>query len=304
MIATPDFSHARILARAVRAKKDAYCEKPMATVLAEANEAREAVEASKQVVEIGTQRRSDGRFIGAADLVRSGALGTVSRVCFEVDFNEPRWATRSLEGISAGDVDWEEFLLGRTDEAFDASRFRHWQLDGEFTSGIPGLWMSHFIDLVPWFLEDPFPRRVTALGGVYVWKDGRITHDTFHALLEYPRGFLVSFALGLGNASGGRATVHGTRGTLDCDRFVVSGAGGSGPGKIEHERPVEPRGGGSHLGNYLDCMRTRGRPNADIAAGYSHAVATILSAEAARSGEAKGFDPHRREITRAPAERA
>ncbi len=300
VIATPDFSHAPILARAVRAGKDAYCEKPMATVLAEATEALRTVEETRRLVQIGTQRRSEGRFIAAAEVARSGALGAVSRVNFEVNFNEPRWrrSPAEMSEVSGADVDWEEFLLGRKGVPFDAARFRQWQLDREFTSGIPGLWMSHFIDLVPWFLEDPYPRKVTAIGGVYFWKDGRYTSDTFHALLEYPKGFLVSFAMGLANSAGGRTTFHGTRGTLDCERWVLNGDGGTGPEKISAPRPIAPKGEVHHMRNFIDCLRSRNRPNADIHAGYSHAVATILSAEAARTGESKGFDPVKREMTR------
>jgi predicted dehydrogenase len=298
VIATPDFSHAPILARAVRAGKDAYCEKPMATNLPDANEALKAVEETGRIIEVGTQRRSDGHHIAAVEVVRSGVLGTVSRVNFEVNFHEPRWkrSRKEMTDVSGADVDWEEFNLGRKGVPFEASRFREWQLDREFTSGIPGLWMSHFIDLVPWFLDDPFPRRVAALGGVYVWKDGRYTSDTFHALLEYPKGFLVSFAMALGNSAGGRCAIHGTNGTLDLESWTISGEGGAGPGKIKETRKIEPKGGGSHLKDFLDCLRTRGKPHADIRAGYSHAVATVMAAEALRTGETKGFDPSRRAI--------
>ena len=60
-----------------------------------------------------------------------------------------------------------------------------------------------------------------ALGGTYVWKDGRDHTDTFHAVLDYPEGFLFDWGMGLGNAPGGHFTVHGTKATLDADRWTV-----------------------------------------------------------------------------------
>ena len=48
-------------------------------------------------------------------------------------------------------------------------------------------------------------------GGVYLWKDGRETSDVFHALLDYPKGFQVSFAMSLTNSAGNRNMWFGTR---------------------------------------------------------------------------------------------
>ena len=62
IIATPDHAHAQILKLAVEAGKDAYCEKPMANVLSEANEALAAVKKTGAIVQIGTQRRSFPRY--------------------------------------------------------------------------------------------------------------------------------------------------------------------------------------------------------------------------------------------------
>ena len=58
MIATGDFQHAKLCTEVVRAGKDCYVEKPFANVLAEAKEARDAVKKSKQIVQMGSQHRS------------------------------------------------------------------------------------------------------------------------------------------------------------------------------------------------------------------------------------------------------
>lgn len=295
LIATPDFGHSRILKHAVEAGKDAYCEKPMGVDFAEAKAAYLAVNNSKQVVQIGTQRRSDGRYIAAAKLVRSGILGKVTRVETSVNFYQPRWR-RDHSNVNASDVNWERFLMHRPKRSFEARRIREWQLFREYTNGIPGLWMSHFIDLVPWFLEDPYPSGAVAKGGVYLWKDGRETSDVFHALLDYPKGFLVGFAMSLTNSEGNRNAWHGSRGTLDMDAFTIRGKGTEAEDRIKEETQIEPEEVNSHMANFIECVRSRRQPRADIQAGFSHAVAGCMSAVARDTGRNVRFDARRLEI--------
>lgn len=295
LIATPDFAHSRILKAAVEAGKDAYCEKPMGTDFAEAKAAYLAVKASKQVVQIGTQRRSDPRYVAAARLVQSGILGKVTRVTVSVNFFEPRWR-RDYQDVRDADVAWNRLLVRDPNPRYDARRLRQWQLFREYTNGIPGLWMSHFVDLIPWFLNDPYPAAAVASGGVYFWKDGRETEDVFHALLEYPKECLFSFAMSLTNSEGNQNLWLGTRGTLDMDRFVLSGRGTTAPDRIQEEITIQPEEVNSHMANFIECIRSRRQPRADIDAGFRHAVAGCMAAIARDTGRKVYFDPVRLEI--------
>ncbi len=108
LIATPDFTHPKILADAVGAGKDAYVEKPFATTFEEARMAYDAVKRSDRVVQVGTQRRSEAKFMAAAEAIQKGAIGKVTRVSMEYHFYEPRWR-RDYHMIQAQDVDWEAF---------------------------------------------------------------------------------------------------------------------------------------------------------------------------------------------------
>jgi hypothetical protein len=72
IIATPDFAHTLILLDATRLRKDAFVEKPMATVLDHANEAVRLVGENKTIVQVGNQRRSDPRHRAGATLIQSG----------------------------------------------------------------------------------------------------------------------------------------------------------------------------------------------------------------------------------------
>ncbi|MBN1420683.1 MAG: Gfo/Idh/MocA family oxidoreductase [Planctomycetes bacterium] len=298
VIATTDHAHCLILPEAIRAGKDAYCEKPMAYRISEAKEALKAVRETGRIVQIGTQRRSEGTFAAAADIVKSGVLGTVSRVTMEINFNHARWY-RGYGDVREQDVDWKQFLMDRPPRPFDPFRFRCWHLFRDWTIGLSGLWMSHYIDVVNWIMDDPFPSSAVAHGGVYVWKDGRETEDTFMALLEYPKGFLATWGMGLGNESAPRFTIHGTNGTLDCEKWVLSGAGGAGSKRIKEEVKVKPKPSVNHVKNWLECMRTRLTPNADISAGFSHAVATIMASQALWKGKRIVWDREKEEAREA-----
>ncbi|MCP5114558.1 MAG: hypothetical protein GY953_27335 [bacterium] len=193
-------------------------------------------------------------------------------------------------------MDWKRFSADEPNRGFDASRLRQWQLYRAYTNGIPGLWMSHFIDLVPWFLGSPYPAGAVVNGGVFLWKDGRETYDVFHALLDYPNDLLVGFAMSLTNSEGNRNHWHGTRGTLDMDKFTISGAGTSAEDRIADVIQIEPEEVNSHMANFIECVRGRQQPRADIQAGFSHAVAGCMCAEARDSGKRARFDAERLEI--------
>jgi predicted dehydrogenase len=296
IIAAPDHTHARMLKEAVEAGKDVYCEKPMGTDLAEARAAFLAVKRSKQVVQIGTQRRSEGGLIEAAKLLREGTIGKITRADVQVHFQEPRWR-RDFHMVKAEEIDWEAFDFGRKLGPFDARKWREWQLFTPLSNGIPGLWMSHLIDLAHWFLDDPYPRSVVASGGVYLWKDGRETSDVFHALLDYPKDCLISFAMSLTNSAGNRNLWFGTKGTFDGDRLVFLPEGSRDPDRLTEVRKVERTRLNSHSDNWIQCIRSRETPRADIQAGFSHAVAGCMAAEALKTGRRITFDPGKLEMS-------
>ncbi len=215
LISTPEHSHSPILRLAAEAGKDAYVEKPMGNVLEEAKAARAAVLQNKRIVQVGTQHRSEPHPRAAHDLVRSGVLGDVSKVEVVWNYHGPRWRGREeVRQIREQDTDWRAWLLTKPPRPFDPRLYFEFRLYKEFSSGIPDQWMSHAIDLVHWFMEDRYPRSVVAHGGVFAWPDGRENPDTFQALLEYPKGFLVSYSTSFGNDAPGFTRYMGKQATL------------------------------------------------------------------------------------------
>jgi predicted dehydrogenase len=319
VIATGDFQHAPLLKLAVEAGKDAYCEKPMANVLSEAKAARDAVARSGRIVQMGTQHRSEPYQLAVRDLIRGGAIGDVSKIEIVWNYHGPRWRGRpEVLQIREQDTNWRKWLLGKPFRPFDPQRYFEFRLYKEFSSGIPDQWMTHGIDLVHEFMDDRFPRSAVAHGGVYAWHDGRENPDTFHALLEYPKGFLVSYSTSFGNDCDSFSRYMGKKGTL-----INIGGEGSPRWKLVEEKgtyednPYLKRGEkfvtlpGSdkapppyigdksthHMANWFDCMRSRQPTNTTVYDGYAHSVAVIMAARACQEGRKLYWDPKKEEIT-------
>ena len=187
IISTADFQHALLLADAVRAGRDAYCEKPFAETMADARAALKAVRETGKIVQIGSQRRSGSNYIAAYEYLKSGKFGPITAVEMTWNVNQPgRWRRPKLvAAIREADTDWKRYLLNRPYEPWDPRKYLEYRLFWPYSSGIPGQWMCHQIDTVHWFTGLPHPRSVAANGGIYVWKDGRKNADTLTAVLDY-----------------------------------------------------------------------------------------------------------------------
>ncbi len=294
MIATPDFAHSPILAAAARAGKDAYCEKPMATNMRDARNAVDAIRENKRIVQIGTQRRSDGKHKGAAKLIQSGILGTITQV--ETAWNDKvaRW-NRPFDMVKEEDVDWEQYQMGLRRRPFDPRRFRCWHLYKDYTVGVSGLLGSHLMDVALWFMDDPLPLWGTGEGGIFIWKE-REHCDTFEGNLVYPKGFLLRYSNRFGNIKSGPEVVfYGSRGVLDSATFTARPEGAGDP--IPEEVKAETLPGENHMANFINCVRSRQEPNAPVEAGYNHSVASIIMSESQFRGKRLYYDTEKRDIS-------
>lgn len=298
IIATPDFAHCAVLVDAVRAGKDAFVEKPLSTRLEDAVLAYDEVRRSDRIVQVGTQRRSDPKFIAAAEYVRSGALGPVCKVETAWNRNVASWA-RPVDMVREEDVDWAAYRMYLPDAPFDPVRYRRWQWFYDYTTGLVGLLGSHMIDVAAWFMDDPFPLSAVALGANITWKDGREISDTAEYVFEYPKGWVLTFSSRLGSGPESDFEVfYGRERTLDS-RDWISRPAANKPAPDAAALPLDlPEGDArSHVGNWIDCMRSRKGPTAPIEAGFAHAVACCLGREAERTGRRVRYDPASRSIT-------
>lgn len=296
VIATPDFGHAKILKEAAEAGKDAYCEKPMAVDFGEALAAVDAVREQKRVVQVGTQWRSDGKFIACANAAQSGELGKITRVSISQNFNQPRWR-KPYEDVKQDDVQWDHFQMHRHKKSFDPKRFKRWYLYRDYTNGLPGLWMSHYYNFVAWAMNDLFPHTLCGSGDVYFWgDDGRETFDTIGVIAQYPSGFQLNFTMSLCNEADTHCIFYGTNGKLDAWKTTVSGDGGAGSDQIAAARTLEPVKTTSHHWDWIECIRSRKDPRTPVEMGLAHSVAGIMTAQSIRLGKVMKYDSKQRKM--------
>ena len=326
VISTPEHSHSPILKMVADANKHAYVEKPMGNVLAEAKAARDTVKKNHLVVQVGTQHRSEPYPRAAHALVQTGALGEVSKVEIVWNYHGPRWRGRPESSqIREQDTDWRKWLLTKPYRPFDPRMYCEFRLYRDFSSGIPDQWMSHATDLVHWFMGDKFPRSVVAHGGILAWHDGRENPDTFQALLEYPKGFLVSYSTSFGNDApsftrymGKKATLinHGGEGSPRYSLVEEKGNHEDNPNidksraskdvLLPGEARLPPMGMGDltleHTANWFECMRSHHQPRCTVDEGFSHSVACIMAAQAYWSGKKQYWNAAEEVIQDHPAE--
>lgn len=252
MIATGDHQHAKLCAEVVQAGKDCYVEKPFANALSEAKAARTAVKASKQIVQMGTQHRSQPYPLAVRDIIQSGRIGDVVRITQEWNVNEPRW--RRIPKLDDGthtpllkeeDTDWRRWLLGKPYRPFDPRVYLEFRLYRDFSSGIFDQWLSHGSDLVHLWTDETHPVSAAATGGIFTWKDGRENPDNVTVSLTYPKGFLYTYSTTFSNSYRSYSRIQGRNGTIEnyggegASLFVVTKEGG--PPEYDPEDNGRPR---------------------------------------------------------------
>lgn len=328
IISTADFQHSLHGVEAVRANRDAYVEKPLAHTMENARAIRQTVRESGKIVQIGTQRRSSPLYQAAYDYIRSGKFGDIVSVLMTWNVNQPgRWRRPKLvAGLTEDQVDWKRYLLNLPDQSFDPRKYIEFRLFWPFSSGIPDQWMVHQIDTVHWFTGLPRPRSVVANGGIYYWHDGRKNWDTMTAVFDYgplddtARGFQVVYSSRMTNDAGDvKELYYSNGGTLDLDKQTVSSEGGL-TKQYADEMGMQPNLLGklslrettrkmaasadtsadpdtsANMRNWMECVRSRKTPNADIEAGYSHSVALCMTIAAIQTGRHVTFDDTKQEV--------
>ena len=316
VIATPDHWHALMFIDACNAGKDVYVEKPLSLTVVEGRKMVETADRTKRVVQVGTNRRSWKTYHQAIDFLRTGALGRITAArCFHLRNEWPAGLGAAPDGPPPSAEEWDRWLGPAPKVPYNANRMYYnfrWFYD--YSGGQLTNFGVHYIDILRWCLGQDAPRAVTAIGGRYAGiKDNREIPDTLEVIWEFPGPTLVTFTQINANAAGCNAPnsemeVRGTNGTLYINNAAwhvvpekVSGqvtgyAGGKGYGNpvnrdggrlfgsavkqaMEAPPPVRPGGGydtESHARNFLDCVKSRGKCNADILTGHLSTTATLI----------------------------
>jgi len=299
LIATPDHWHAAIAIDALNAGKDVYVEKPLTLRMEEGPGIVKAARVNNRVCQVGMQQRSGQHYLQAKrEYMDTGKLGkvTLARTWWHGNRYHLRKAPAYLQ-TKPQNLDWVRFLGPIKWRDWDPQQYWNWRAYLDYGGGQVTDLFTHWIDVVHLFMGHDDPKSAVAAGGVYNYKDGRTAPDTINVLLEYPSEFTATFEATLApSITGEGVEICGTEGRLWIDRS-----------KYEFYRPpsakVEPvvvkafsNLDMDHVGNFLECVKSRKLPNGDVQIGHRSAQASHLGNLAYEQKRRLAFDPVREEI--------
>jgi predicted dehydrogenase len=269
LIATPDHQHGPNLLASLAAGKDAYLEKPMSHSLEESRRMVQAVRQSRQIVQVGMQRRSAPVIHRAKALIEEGVLGRISLV-------KPLWNWNTARPLNNSPLDgrlnWERFLGPAKPRPPEPMRFRAWRLFWDYSGGNMTDQGTHLMDVTQWFTNTTQPLSAVCYGQIQK-TTGAEAPDVFCAVFEYPK-HMVTWTLNYCNSyqNGWSIEFEGDEGTMILDeegyriyREPWAKKENREPIYVAREAvPIE-----AHVQNFLGCIKSRQQPNCPVEVGAS-----------------------------------
>ncbi len=288
VVATPDHWHALATVWACQAGKHVYVEKPISHNLVEGRRMVEAARKYDRVVQVGTQRRSGAHFQSAAEFVRSGKLGKVPFAQAWIA-GDRKSIGRLPDADPPPGVDYDLWLGPAPERKFNPNRFHYkWRWNWDYGTGEVGNNGVHGLDILRWVIGLDAPTRVTSGGGKLFFDDDQQTPDTQVVTFDFPGTTMVWehrvwSKTGLEGDSFGMR-IYGEKGTLvfDKDGWHVQDGEDASDKASEFEQ--------AHKRNFLDCIKSGKRPNADIEEGHKSTRLCHLGNIAYRVGRVVRFD--------------
>ena len=280
LIATPEHWHYQMVLDALAAGKDVYVEKPLCHTPEQGVALVEAEKKSKNIIQVGMQRRSYDLYQEGREIVASGKLGKVRMVrswWLNNYLGQPK--TTKLDGP----LDWEQWQGSAEHRPMDPDRFRNWRYYSDYAGGIVADQGAHVFDGIHMLMGAGFPSAVNASGGK-PHKPGVDQPESVAAIAEYPEDFIGVFTVNyaamlykpkndqLNQLDGDAARMD--IGREDCNVYL-KGAEET-PAITKHS----PKGFGwatdLHVQNFLECVRTRKTPTAPMRLAFQAALVVQL----------------------------
>jgi len=293
IIATPDHLHHDCLLAAVKAGKDAYVEKPLARTIEEGEHIVATVKASKQIVQVGNQRRSGDHFRKAREIVASGGIGEIRFVRIW-DFRyrpvDPYIKRSKDQSLFAPElVDWQRFLGKAPKRPYDARRASGWRWYWDYAGGLMTDIGPHWLDVAMWITGSDGPRSVVCNGGKYQNMDWE-TPDNVHAIMDcgsFSLVFMVQFMNGQEYDGG---AFYGLSGSIVQENYRNLMVRYDAKRKEVESWPITDENT-PHMQNFLDCVKSRQQPRSPVELASRVIVGAHLANESYRSGRKVNWDP-------------
>jgi predicted dehydrogenase len=322
IVATPDHWHARIALDAMDQGKDVYLEKPMCHTIKEVKQLVDTVNETKRVLQVGSQTTSADQWWKAKKAIAEGMIGKMimsqgsyHRNSIEGEWNWPIDPGAGPAGKGDDFIDWKTWLGPAPKRPWDADRFFRFRKYWDYSGGIATDLFFHVVAPMNICWDKPqYPVKVMASGGKYVFTNDREVPDTFHVLAEYAEGHSLVLSSSMANSQHIPGLIRGHEGTIIMvqhgmfeeptpdiivrpEKVHIEGQQGEHPfpdykfGADEIRIPVEQYDMmQAHVGNFLQCMRTREKPRLDVDTAAHAQVLISLAVESYREGRVKYWD--------------
>ena len=284
VITTPDHWKPIHVIESAKAGKDIFCEKPISRTIHEAKQMRDTVRACGRVFQTGTQQRSSREFRFAAEMVRSGRIGELKTV--KVSIGGPSRDCYLPPEPVPDELDWDTWLGPAPFRPFNR-RIAYggcgaWSQYRDYAGGWINEWGSHSIDSAHWGMD------MDASGPVEVIPPNK--KDVKWLTWRYANGVVL---YNDGRMSLGKDSIvfEGTEGKISVGRGYLE----TWPASLKRT-PISPNEvhlykSRHHHGDWLDAIRARTRPTADIAYSCRSVTVCHLGNLAHWLGRALKWDP-------------
>jgi len=298
VVATPIHWHAPATILACEAGKDVYVEKPVSHNVREGRLMIQAARAHDRIVQVGTQARSRRNTIQAVEAIHNGKIGKVHMAKVWNCQMRSNIGFRKDEAVPSG-VNYDLWTGPVPQLPFNRNRFHgtvnwHWHY-GAGDLGNDGI---HWMDVARWALEVDYPEEISGMGRKLYFDDDQQTPDTQVLSYNYKDKVLM-YEQRLWNTyrmNGGQNGVelYGTEGKALIQFFddrrqygfrIFDRKDREVQFELAGDREKNP-----HYAGFIDCIRTRKRPKADIETGHISTALCHLGNTASRLNRTLRFD--------------
>ncbi len=291
IVTVPDHWHALMTIHGCQAGKDVYCEKPLSLTI---NEGRRMVDAARKyqrVVQTGSQQRSGEEFWTACTLIRNGQLGKIQEILVGIPkSNYP--GPLPADSTPPANLDYDMWLGPAPMRPYNEKRvhynFRFWW---DYSGGQITNFGAHHLDIAQWALgmDDSGPISVDGTATFNLPNISEVT-ETCRLTYNYANGTKVILGQLQKDIPGG-ITFIGEKGKLAVNRGKITAT----PEELLKvdvtTLPTQLYRSKNHHQDFLDCIKSRAKPVADVEIGHRSATACHLGNITARLGRGVKWDP-------------
>ncbi len=299
VVATPVHWHVPATLLACAAGKDVYVEKPLSHNVREGRLAVQAARRHQRIVQVGSQSRSRPITQRLVEFVRSGKLGDVLLAKVENTELRPDLGTLPDEPVPAG-VNYDLWTGPVPQLPFNRNRFhRTYAWNWHYGAGELGDNGAHWLDICRWALDVDYPLEVSGTGRRLRFTDDKQCPDTDHITFNFAQKMIlwderIWTPYGY-QKSENTMIFYGTEGMVEHGRweggrYAFRVYDRRGEQVYEEQEPSPDEGIVPHIRNFIDCIRTRAQPAADVEIGHVSATLCHLGNIVVRTGRNLRFD--------------